>query len=93
MRKNLYLCDKVHRDTSIMEYTIIIEQNPETGMYVGQCLQVPAAISQGNTCEELMDNMKDAIDLVLSYYRDEFIAENKGKNVIYQNLNWHETVF
>lgn len=65
MRKNTYLCDKVHRDTNIMEYTIIIEQNPETGMYVGQCLQVPAAISQGNTCEELMDNMKDAIDLVL----------------------------
>lgn len=86
MRKNTYLCDKVHRDTSIMEYTIIIEQNPETGMYVGQCLQVPAAISQGNTCEELMDNMKDAIDLVLSYYRDEFIAENKGKNVIYRKL-------
>lgn len=69
-----------------MEYTIIIEQNPETGVYVGQCLQVPAAISQGNTCEELMDNMKDAIDLVLGYYRDEFIAENKGKNVIYQKL-------
>lgn len=65
MRKNTYLCDKVHRDTNIMEHTIIIEQNPETGMYVGQCLQVPAAISQGNTCEELMDNMKDAIDLVL----------------------------
>ena len=86
MRKNTYLCNKVYRDANIMEYTIIIEQNSETGMYVGQCLQVPAAISQGNTYEELMDNMKDAIDLVLGYYRDKFIAENKGKNVIYRKL-------
>ena len=86
MKKNTYLCDKVYRDTNIMEYTIIIEQNPETGMYVGQCLQVPAAISQGDTYEELMDNMKDAIDLVLGYYRDEFIAESKGKNIIYRKL-------
>ena len=86
MRKNTYLCEKEHRDTVIMEYTIIIEQNPESGMYVGQCLQVPAAISQGNTYEELMENMKDAIELVLGYYRDEFIAESKGKNVIYRKL-------
>ena len=73
MKKNVYLCDREKRDTNNMEYTIIIEQNPETNMYVGQCLQVPAAISQGNTFEELMENMKDAIDLVLSYYRDEFL--------------------
>lgn len=52
-----------------MEYTIIIEKDPESGCYVGKCIQVPAAMSQGETLDELMENMKDAISLVLDYYK------------------------
>jgi predicted RNase H-like HicB family nuclease len=37
-----------------MEYTIIIEKDPESGWYVGKCIQVPAAMSQGETLDELM---------------------------------------
>lgn len=48
-----------------MEYSIIIEKNPETGVYIGQCSQLPEALSQGNTLDELMDNMKEAIELVI----------------------------
>ncbi len=48
-----------------MEYSIIIEKNPETGVYIGQCSQRPEALSQGNTLDELMDNMKEAIELVI----------------------------
>ena len=47
-----------------MEYTVIIEKDPKTNTYTGQCVQLPAAISQGDTYEELMENMKDAINLV-----------------------------
>lgn len=54
-----------------MKYTVIIQKDPESGWYVGQCEQVPGAISQGETFEELMENMKDAISLMLEYYRDE----------------------
>ena len=47
------------------EYTIIIEHDPATGLYCGQCQQLPEAISQGSTEEELMANMREAIELVL----------------------------
>ena len=32
-----------------MEYTIIIEKNQDTGCYIGQCSQIPEAMSQGKT--------------------------------------------
>lgn len=48
-----------------MEYTVIIHKDEESGWYTGKCVQVPAAMSQGKTIAELMDNMKDAISMVL----------------------------
>ena len=50
-----------------MEYTILIHKDVEGGWYCGQCQQLPGAISQGKTLDELMENMKDAIQLVLEY--------------------------
>ena len=47
------------------EYTVIIEHDPATGLYCGQCQQLPEAISQGRTEDELMDNIREAIELVL----------------------------
>lgn len=35
------------------------------GGFSGRCLELPAAISQGETLEELRQNMIDAINLVL----------------------------
>jgi hypothetical protein len=35
------------------------------GGYSGQCLELPAAISKGETLDELREDMKDAIQLVL----------------------------
>ena len=50
---------------NMAEYTIIIEHDPDTGLYCGQCQQLPEAISQGRTEEELMTNIREAIELVL----------------------------
>lgn len=47
------------------EYTVIIEYDPTTGLYCGQCQQLPEAISQGSTEDELMANIREAIELVL----------------------------
>lgn len=47
-----------------MEYVIIIEKNAN-GWYTGQCEQIPEAISEGATLEELKENMADAIKMVL----------------------------
>ena len=40
-----------------MEYTIIIQKN-KNGWYTGQCEQIPEAISQGETLEELKEKYK-----------------------------------
>lgn len=45
-------------------YTVIVHKEPESG-YSGQCLELPGAISEGETMKELKENMTDAIQLVL----------------------------
>jgi len=62
-----------------MKYTIYIETN-EDGWLTGQCEQLPQAISQGENLNDLMENMKDAIELVLEYQREKF--KEKYKTVI-----------
>ena len=70
-----------------MEYTVVIEKDPKTNTYTGQCVQLPAAISQGDTYEELIENMKDAISLVLDYYKERAAAESRGHRVFYRKLS------
>ncbi|MDB5123420.1 MAG: hypothetical protein JWP94_1549 [Mucilaginibacter sp.] len=43
----------------------------ESGWYVGQIEGVPAAISQGETTEELKENLLDALRLVLDSHEVE----------------------
>lgn len=40
-----------------MKYTIILEKEKEGG-YSAQCLELPGAISQGETKEETIENIK-----------------------------------
>ncbi|CEA12604.1 MAG: type II toxin-antitoxin system HicB family antitoxin [Methanobacterium sp.] len=47
-----------------MKYTIILEKEEEGG-YSAQCLELPGAISQGESKEEAIENIKVAIELVL----------------------------
>lgn len=37
----------------------------EAGYYVARCLELPAAMTQGNTEEEAIRNIREAIHLVL----------------------------
>jgi len=47
-----------------MKYTVILEPQDEGG-YTVRCLELPGAISQGETKEEALANIKEAIGLVL----------------------------
>jgi len=47
-----------------MEYTAIIRKTKD-GWYAAKCAQVPEAITQGKTLEEVKENLLDAIELVL----------------------------
>ena len=54
----------------------------EEGGFSGQCMELPGAISQGDTLEELKENMKDAISLILESIRDEADNQNKKSLII-----------
>ena len=43
-----------------MLYRVLIEQD-EDGAYVAECPTLPGCISQGDTRDEALDNIKDAI--------------------------------
>jgi predicted RNase H-like HicB family nuclease len=47
-----------------MKYTVILEPQDEGG-YTVRCLELPGAISQGETKEEALANIKEAIELVI----------------------------
>ena len=46
-------------------FTAYIEFDPETGLYVGTVPGLPGAHSQGETLDELGENLKEVIELVL----------------------------
>jgi predicted RNase H-like HicB family nuclease len=48
----------------------------EDGYFVAQCKELPAAITQGRTKKEAMENIKEAIELVLEDMKSE-IREKK----------------
>ena len=47
-----------------MKYTIILEKEEEGG-YSAQCLELPGAISQGETKEKALKNIEEAVEAVL----------------------------
>ena len=53
-----------------MKYTIILEKEEEGG-YSAQCLELPGAISQGETKEDALRNIKEAIEAVLEVLNQE----------------------
>ena len=64
----------------MMKLTVRTEKDPDTGWYVVQCVELPAAITQGKTEEEAMKNIKDAIELVLEENREH--AKKMGGRLI-----------
>jgi predicted RNase H-like HicB family nuclease len=59
------------------EFYVVIERD-EDGIYVGEVLQLRACYSQGDTIDELMINIKEAIELCLEDQADEQVSEFVG---------------
>ena len=47
----------------------VIIQRDEDGVYVGKVPQLPGCLSQGDTVDDLMKHMKEAIELYLEVTR------------------------
>jgi predicted RNase H-like HicB family nuclease len=68
------------------KYTAIYERG-EDGWWVASCLEMPEAITQGETIDEARDNLKDAIQLLLEEVRREDAEkELEGRDVIRESL-------
>lgn len=50
------------------EFTAIVEQD-DSG-FIAYCAEVPGANGQGDTHEECMANLREAVALMLAYRRD-----------------------
>ena len=52
-----------------LRYTVIIEKDEE-GVFVASCPALPGCHTQGDTYEEALDNLKDAITVNIAARRD-----------------------
>jgi predicted RNase H-like HicB family nuclease len=71
--------------TPMDKYTAVFERG-EDGWWVASCLEIPEAITQGETIEEARENLKDAIQLVLEVRREDGEKELEGRDVIREQL-------
>jgi predicted RNase H-like HicB family nuclease len=53
------------------DLTMLIQKDTESGMYVGQIEEFPAAISQGKTIDELKTNLIDALKILLEVQKEQ----------------------
>ncbi len=67
-----------------MTYTAIIKECEE-GFY-GYIQEIPEAMSQGKTIEELEENLKDALNVVIKDHIEESVKLNKGKKIIKKTI-------
>jgi len=49
----------------LRKFTAVVEKCPETGLYVGYVPGFPGAHSQGTSLDELVENLREAIELML----------------------------
>lgn len=75
------LANKYNQRLPKRQFTIRYQEE-EDGGYSGQCLEIPGAISQGVTLEELKENMKDAISLILESIKEEADVQKKKSLII-----------
>ncbi|MCY4226229.1 MAG: type II toxin-antitoxin system HicB family antitoxin [Gammaproteobacteria bacterium] len=66
----------------VKHYTAVVERCLDTGLYVGYVPGFPGAHSQGKTLEELNDNLKQVIDLILEDGPPEIMGEFVGTQVV-----------
>ena len=65
-------------------FTVVL-QKESGGGYSVRCVEIPEAINQGETREEALKNIKEAIELVLEYL-EEKARSQKSKNLEFAEI-------
>ena len=56
-----------------LQFTAHIEQDPETGLYIGLVPSIPGAHTQAKTLDQLQVNLKEVVELCLEEMSEEDI--------------------
>ena len=64
-------------------FTAVIERCPDTGLYVGHVPGFSGAHSQGETLEELENNLREVLEMLLEGGQPEMVSEFVGtQNIV-----------
>ena len=66
------------REVGRKKFWAIIERDKETGLYVGYVPSIPGVHSQGETIDELIENLKEVLELVSNEISFSFETNFKG---------------
>jgi len=53
-----------------MRYPVIVTPDPEDGGFVAECPAIPGCVSEGDTVEQAMANIRDAIEGCIAVLRE-----------------------
>ena len=62
-----------------MKFKVVIEEDKEAGGYVVSCPALPGCHSQGDTIEEALENIKEAIQACLESLAEDVVKEAASK--------------
>lgn len=63
-------------------FNVIVERDPETGIFVGSVPGWPGAHSQGATLDELLKNLREVVAMLLEDGEPKFESEFVGLQTI-----------
>lgn len=63
-------------------FTAVIEQDSDTGLYVGYVPGFPGAHSQGETLDELRSNLREVLEMILEEGEPELEGQFVGTQTV-----------
>ena len=63
-------------------FNIVVERDPDTGLYVGHVPGWPGAHSQGETLGELRSNLREVVEMLLEDGEPKLESEFVGVQII-----------
>lgn len=64
-------------------FNVVVERDPDTGIYVGHVPGWPGAHSQGASLDELQDNLREVVEMLLEDGDPELESEFVGVQTIH----------
>jgi predicted RNase H-like HicB family nuclease len=69
-----------------MKFHVVLEPQPEGG-FTAACVEIPGAISEGETEEEALENVSDAIQMILVHRRADAEATARREHALLRTVD------